>query len=499
MSQCLGTMSQHDRIFSEGSATESPKSLHFFITLAAIIRKKMLRKPYDICCVLVVSSWFLIATSALSVSHNRATKRPSAEQFDCRDETRRNLLATATLLGSGLLSAPSNAFLNRDESARISIFERTAPSVVFIDTFISHKDDFSADITEVPLGAGSGFVWDTEGHIVTNFHVVRNAQAAQVAIISNSKCVPVSAPSLLSSKTSQATACSSNATPSKGTQPFTSMRPGSSFQNARAAYTARVVGVDPTKDVAVLKIDAPRNLLKPIKLGTSRDIKVGQQAFAIGNPFGLDHTLTAGIVSGVGRVVTSPSGRPISGVLQTDASINPGNSGGALLDSSGKLIGMNTAIYSPSGASAGIGFAIPIDTVKFVVEKLIKDGTIVRPMLGITLLGSVQARALGISSGVLVLGVPDNSPAALAGLRGTTRSEDGLVELGDVITKIGDTIVNTEADLFQALEACNVGDKVIVTVNRVAAVDDALKVKVLRLEITLLSSADIEQEKFAFR
>lgn len=396
---------------------------------------------------------------------------------------------------------PSNAY-NREELERISIFEKTAPSVVYIDTFTSHKDDFSADITEVPLGAGSGFVWDTEGHIVTNFHVVRNAQAAQVAILSNTLCDASSvSPSSTNvpRTTSSSSLANSCSTTSKGAVPFTSMRPGTSFKNSRFVFTARVVGVDPTKDVAVLKIDAPRDILKPIKVGTSRDVKVGQQAYAIGNPFGLDHTLTAGIISGTGRVVTSPSGRPISGVLQTDASINPGNSGGALLDSSGRLIGMNTAIYSPSGASAGIGFAIPIDTIKQIVERLIRDGKVVRPMLGITLLGSVQARALGISSGVLVLGVPEGSPAALAGLRGTRRSADGLVELGDVITRLGDTIINTEADLFQALEDYNVGDKVQLTVNRIAAVDDELKVKVLQIEIILSSSADIEKERFVFR
>ncbi|GKZ00946.1 hypothetical protein MPSEU_001046100 [Mayamaea pseudoterrestris] len=433
------------------------------------------------------------------LSRSSSTRVQSSEQDDYNDASRRKLLALTTFLASGIASDPANAFLNRDESTRISIFERTAPSVVFIDTFTSRRDDFSADITEIPLGAGSGFVWDTEGHIVTNFHVVRNARSAQVAIISNAKCDPaltLSPGSLKQSSSSATNGClpsSPNGSPS-----FTSMRPGTST-NSRFVYTARVVGVDPTKDVAVLKIDAPRNLLKPIKLGTSRDIKVGQQAFAIGNPFGLDHTLTAGIISGTGRVVTSPSGRPISGVLQTDASINPGNSGGALLDSSGKLIGMNTAIYSPSGASAGIGFAIPIDTVRSIVEKLIKDGTIVRPMLGITLLGSVQASALGISNGVLVLGVPDGSPAALAGLRGTRRSEDGLMELGDVITKIGNVVVNTEADLFQALEDYKVGDKVKVTVSRVAAVEDELKIKVVQLDIPLISSADIEKERFVFR
>jgi S1-C subfamily serine protease len=181
------------------------------------------------------------------------------------------------------------------------------------------------------------------------------------------------------------------------------------------------------KDIAVLKIEADPSVLFPIAVGTSLGIKVGQQAMAIGNPFGLDHTLTSGIISGTGREVRSPIGRPITNVLQTDAAINPGNSGGPLLDSSGRCIGMNTAIYSPSGASAGIGFAIPIDTVQSIVETLIRDGKVVRPVLGISYLGSKQARTLGINSGVLVLDVPPDSPAAKAGLKGTRRTESGLI------------------------------------------------------------------------
>lgn len=242
-----------------------------------------------------------------------------------------------------------------------------------------------------------------------------------------------------------------------------------------------------------MKVDAPSSILRPIAVGTSKGLKVGQEALAIGNPFGLDHTLTAGIISGTGREVRSPSGRPISNVIQTDASINPGNSGGPLLDSAGKLIGMNTAIYSPSGASAGIGFAIPVDTVKFIVETLIRDGKVVRPVLGITLLESKQARALGISSGVLVLEVPEGGPAAKAGLKGTHRSESGLVEVGDIIGKINDKAVDTEADLFRALEECKPGDAVKLSVFRVTPVNDELQVKTVELTVVLQESTAFEK------
>jgi S1-C subfamily serine protease len=241
-------------------------------------------------------------------------------------------------------------------------------------------------------------------------------------------------------------------------------------------------------------VEAPQSLLRPIAVGTSKGLKVGQQALAIGNPFGLDHTLTVGIISGTGREVRSPIGRPITNVIQTDASINPGNSGGPLLDSSGKLIGMNTAIYSPSGASAGIGFAIPVDTVKAIVETLIRDGKVVRPVLGISLLDSKQARALGISSGALILDVPPGSPGAKAGLKGTRRLESGLVEVGDIIAKIGDTVVTTESDLFQALEIYKPGEKVVVSVLRVTVVNEELQVKTVELTIELGSSAELEKK-----
>jgi len=242
--------------------------------------------------------------------------------------------------------------------------------------------------------------------------------------------------------------------------------------------------------------------LYPINVGTSTGLRVGQTSLAIGNPFGLDHTLTSGVISGIGREVRSPIGRPITNVIQTDAAINPGNSGGPLLDVNGRLIGMNTAIYSPSGGSAGIGFAIPVDAVKYIVDTLIRDGQVVRAIMGVSLLESKQARALGINKGVLVLDVPTDSPAFRAGMRGTRRTEYGLVEIGDIITKVNNTPINKEADLFEALEKFKPGDTVTVVVNRVDRSDaessETMKVKEVTLNITLKASSSSRQQLLPF-
>ena len=237
------------------------------------------------------------------------------------------------------------------------------PSVVYVQTFVE-KLIASANAVEVPAGAGSGFVWDAKGYICTNFHVIRNAQAAKV-VVTGGRSFDDDITQNWSGTIRTKTSPSSRSTPSP---------------------------------------------LTPL-LGSSAPLRVGQTTLALGNPFGLDHTLTVGVVSGLGREVTSPSGRPITNVIQTDAAINPGNSGGALLDSSGKLIGMNTAIYSPSGASAGIGFAIPVDTLKYQVETIIRDGKVERPALGVSYLSAASA-LLGVGRGVLVLDVPKGSAAS---------------------------------------------------------------------------------------
>eukprot|EP01038_Epipyxis_sp_PR26KG_P007865 gene7865-10674_t len=331
----------------------------------------------------------------------------------------------------------SNSYaLQTAEDQLISIFQENIPSVVYINTFVERIDAFSMDVTEVPAGAGTGFVWDKDGHIVTNYHVIKNSQSAKVSI----------------------------------TRPD-----GKSMET----YNAKVVGIDPDKDVAVLEIDDKNdNLLvdgnrnnrlswTPIKLGTSNNLRVGQTALAIGNPFGLDHTLTTGIVSGLGREVRSPSNRPIYNVIQTDAAINPGNSGGPLLDSKGRLIGMNTAIYSMSGASAGIGFAIPVDTLSYEVNTLIKEGVVTRPGLGISYLESTQAKLLGVNNGILVLSTTgDNSPAKLAGIKETYRDNNGNIMLGDIVVGIDDDKIASESDLFRSIEKYKVGDIISLKVIR---------------------------------
>ena len=231
--------------------------------------------------------------------------------------------------------------------------------------------------------------------------------------------------------------------------------------NDGSSYPAKIVGTAPDKDIAVLRITAPPQKLLPLPLGKSADLLVGQKVLAIGNPFGLDQTLTTGVISGLGREIKSVTQRSIFDVIQTDASINPGNSGGPLLDSSGRLIGVNTAIYSPSGANAGIGFAVPVDTVNTIVPQLIKHGKLTRPGLGINIL-SDQIAAQQKIEGVVIIGVTPGGAADQAGITGTRQTPDGWV-LGDVIVKLGQIDVKRSSDLFRALDANKVGDEVEVT------------------------------------
>ncbi|HSU65510.1 MAG TPA: trypsin-like peptidase domain-containing protein [Tepidisphaeraceae bacterium] len=306
-----------------------------------------------------------------------------------------------------------------EEQETIQIFKQTNPSVVFINTVTQRLDIFTGDVSEVPEGTGSGFIWDKAGHIVTNFHVVRGASGAQVTLWDHK------------------------------------------------AYPAKVVGVSANNDLAVLQINAPADKLRPILVGTSHDLEVGQKVFAIGDPFGLDQTLTTGIISALSRTIQSPAGTAISNVIQTDAPINPGNSGGPLLDSSGRLIGVNAAIVSPSGSNAGIGFAIPVDTVNRIVPQLARAGRVLRPKLGAQpsdRLSQLVRQTVGVP-GVAILTVEPNSPAAQAGLQGTRREANRIV-FGDVIQKVGDTVVNTSEQLYSALEDYKPGDKVMLQIYR---------------------------------
>lgn len=308
--------------------------------------------------------------------------------------------------------------LQSDELATVQLFRENTPSVVYITNLAVRRDVFTLDVMEVPQGSGSGFLWDKEGHVVTNYHVIRGASDLRVTL------------------------------------------------GDQSVYEADVVGFDEDKDVAVLHIDAPKDKLRPIPVGTSSDLLVGQKVYAIGNPFGLDHTLTTGVISGLRREISSAAtGRPIQDVIQTDAAINPGNSGGPLLDSSGNLIGINTAIYSPSGASSGVGFSIPVDTVSGIVDQIVKYGKVTRPVLGISFAPEQSVEQLGVS-GVLVLDAPPGGPAGKAGLKPTTRDDYGRLVLGDVITSLNGQKVGNGSDLYKILDRCKVGDTVTVEVLR---------------------------------
>jgi S1-C subfamily serine protease len=301
------------------------------------------------------------------------------------------------------------------EQRNIELFRAASPSVVFIST-TALAQDFHFNVTEMPRGTGSGLIWSETGHIVTNAHVVQGAQKIQVALADGS------------------------------------------------VWDARLVGGDPDHDLAVVKIDAPAELLRPLTIGQSSDLQVGQLVFAIGNPFGLDQTLTTGIISGLGREIRSLSNRVIRDVIQTDAAINPGNSGGPLLDSAGRLIGVNTAIVSPSGSSAGIGFAVPVDTVNRIVPQLIRDGQVERPGLGVVIFNDPVTRQLGLE-GVLVRDVIPGGAAEEAGIRPTEHLRS-LGGLGDLIIAINDEPITETGDLFAFLENASVGDKVTITLLR---------------------------------
>jgi S1-C subfamily serine protease len=303
------------------------------------------------------------------------------------------------------------------EKMNIDIYEQVSPSLVQVTNLAERNSLFGLDVQQVPKGVGSGFVWDQDGHIVTNFHVVDGAAVAKVTLADHS-----------------------------------------THDAQRAWWYADM-------DIAVLSIKVPKTKLHPITLGTSHDLKVGQITYALGDPFGLDQTMTTGIVSALGRQIQSANGRTIRGVIQTSAPINPGNSGGPLLDSAGRLIGMNTAILSPSGTFAGIGFAIPVDEINQVVTELIRHGKIVRPGLGVLQASDEQRRRLGVEQGVLILRVMPNGAAAEAGLRGMRADRSGI-RLGDIIVAFDGKVVNNSQDLYAALEHHQIGDTVTLTIER---------------------------------
>ena len=308
--------------------------------------------------------------------------------------------------------------LAEEEQNNIAVFKAVGPSTVHITTLQSARSLYSMDARQVPRGTGSGIIWDDNGHVVTNYHVLEGASGATVTLSDQSE------------------------------------------------WKAALVGAFPDRDVAVLRIAAPKEKLRAISIGSSKDLQVGQRVYAIGNPFGLDQTLTTGIVSALNLEIESVNQRTIRGVIQTDAAINPGNSGGPLLDSAGRLIGVNTAIFSPSGVSAGIGFAIPVDEVNRVVSRLIKEGKYTRPALGIQSLPPQAQAALGLGKGIAVAGVVKGGAAEAAGVVPFRRGPDGSVIRGDVITALAGRKVATLDDLLDALDEQKVGDTVVVTVER---------------------------------
>ena len=324
-----------------------------------------------------------------------------------------------------------------DELHLTNLFETASQSVVHI-TSVRYRQTWSRDVYRVPEGTGSGFVWDESGHIVTNFHVVQNGDGFDVVLADES------------------------------------------------TWSAKLVGAAPHKDLAVLRIEAPRQQLRPLALGTSVDLKVGQNTYAIGNPFGLDQSLTRGVISALGREITSRMRTTIYDVIQSDTAVNPGNSGGPLLDSAGRLIGVNTAIYSPTGTSAGISFAVPVDTVRRIVPDLIAYGRVQKPVIGFR--HYPQRLPRNFPKGVLVVDVPEGSALERAGLRGTTERR-----LGDVVTAINGRPTPTPEDLGAVLERFRAGDTVTLSIVR-GLNDNGRGGRPMEIETQLQAAGDFVDE-----
>ena len=325
--------------------------------------------------------------------------------------------------------------LAEDEKSTIELFNRSANSV-YITTSRLARSYSSANLLEIPSGTGTGFVWDDQSHIVTNYHVIKDVdQGSGRALVT--------------------------------------------FAD-QEVYQASIVGVSPENDLAVLKVNnlGSRKLI-PIMLGASANLQVGQKVFAIGNPFGFDHTLTTGVISGLGRTIKSENGQNIDDLIQTDAAINPGNSGGPLLDSSGLLIGVNTAIFSPTGAYAGIGFAIPVDNVNLVATQLLRHGRIVQPYLGVSVAPPRVAAQLQVQvQGGLVLDVVENSAAAEAGLIPTGYDKNQKIVLGDLILEISGTKITSHTDVIQQLSKHQVGETITIKIIRGLRTKEAKEMKI---------------------
>ena len=369
--------------------------------------------PRSLRCIL----WLLCLLLPSCESRGRLSTRPPAPSASVPPRSTNGVPVT-----SGAPAVPPPALspgaLIEDERNTIEVFRQAAASTVFVTQKRVVMDYFGGRALELPSGSGTGFVWDKQGHVVTNFHVIQNAKSLSVAL------------------------------------------------HDQQTFDAKVVGAEPRKDIAVLKIDAPPEALTPIRRrDKALPLEVGQKVIAIGNPFGLDHTVTTGIVSALGREVDGIGGVTIRDMIQTDAAINPGNSGGPLLDSSGHLIGMNTMIFSRSGAWAGIGFAVPVATVLRVVPQIIKTGRAEQVGIGVQIDPQQRIERRLRIRGVAVLSVVPDTPAAKAGLKGIEQTPRGL-RLGDVIVAVDDVRIENYDDLYNTLDQHRPGDVVELTVVR---------------------------------
>ena len=351
---------------------------------------------------------------------NRISLKPGANP-------RLRAFALLPLLFLLSLTAPvaASGFSTDDEKNTMEIFRRSSPAVVYVTNQTTVRDRYSLNVHTIPKGTGTGVIWDRQGYIITNYHVIEGATKIIITL------------------------------------------------QDQSSWSATVKGIAPSKDLAILKIEAPTERLTPLPLGDSNELTVGRKVVAIGNPFGLDTTLTVGVVSALGREIKSGNQRTIHNVIQTDAAINPGNSGGPLINSSGELVGINTAIYSPSGASVGIGFAIPVNTVKQIVPQLIAHGKLQRPSLGIEIGPSQWAQRYGIK-GVPIFKVMRNSPAAKAGLTGVQRSINGSAILGDIIIGLGSQVIEDQDDLLGTLESFKAGDQLQIELVRNGKIEKRL-------------------------
>ncbi|MCW8398296.1 trypsin-like peptidase domain-containing protein [Legionella sp. PATHC038] len=318
-------------------------------------------------------------------------------------------------------SADVNSLLP-DEQNTVKVFQEASPKVVYVHRLATVTNRAAARKMQVPDGAGSGIVWNNNGYIVTNYHVIKGADKLAISL-------------------------------------------------GKLTVPAKVVGSEPRKDIAVLKIESPQALallkeFRPFEVVRLNDLMVGQKAIAIGNPFGLDHSLSKGVISALGRKVPGIGGVTIRNMIQTDTPINPGNSGGPLLNSAGQLIGMNTMIFSHSGTSAGIGFAVPAEDIDRIVTQIIKNGRVVLSGIGIQSVPPSIARQLGIRKGILIADIIPNTPAAKAHLRATHRDAWGRIVLGDIIVALNGHAVPNYDVLYNMLTEIKVGEQVTVSIQR---------------------------------